>query len=96
MTAAELRAMHEAATPGPWYGSMGGDIEDAYGVQLVDFCPRGGDFDLIVSLRNAAPLFVAALAVLESAAVEMEDERLRYVTVQVDRAAWKAWEEVRR
>ncbi len=66
---ARLRALHEAATPGPWFGGPGESVyageEHPRGSYIADtFGVGGDDAALIAAMRNALP---ALLDVAEAA-----------------------------
>lgn len=60
MTAADLRALIQAASPMPWDASECGDVWSA-GRQVCDYVPNEPDAALIVALRNHAERFAELL-----------------------------------
>ena len=95
----ELRALEAAATPGPW--ELGDYFIQSQGENLLQRYAGTIPFDagsqrqiranppLIVAARNALPALLDCAEALREIrpdeGVEMDDPRLKYITVQISR-----------
>ena len=82
---AALRALEQAATPGPWEWNYDAIDECAHlynGKQAIAYCydEDGANFTAIAAMRNAMPAFLDELDAARARIVELEADKAGAIT----------------
>lgn len=104
----QIRELEKQATLGPWTARAGGlyTSTEGWGIARPYLSDRGNEMEdlaFIAASRQAVPVLLAEIDKLrgilceisEPDSWEAEDDRMKYVTVQMEKGAWLELKEMR-